>query len=252
MQWTDEAIILSVRPHGETSAIVEVFSREHGRALGLVHGGRSRRLRPVLQVGNLVQLTWKGRLAEHLGTFQAELKMSHAALMMDDPLALSALTSISSWLHLLAEREPHPSLFEVSLFVLDYLNDSDVWPALLVRWELAFLEEMGFGLDLGACAATGANDDLIYVSPRTGRAVSASAGEPYRDRLLSYPAFLQKGRGADVTERDVLSGFALTGYFLKDRILAPRGLTPPDSRQRMLTLLERRAGLPGGGNAKTH
>ena len=153
-----------------------------------------------------------------------------------------------AWLRLLAEREPHPNLYEVALFVLDYLGDADVWPALAVRWELAFLGEMGFGLDLGACAATGSNDDLVYVSPRTGRAVSASAGEPYSDRLLAFPAFLQKGRGGAVTERDVLSGFALTGYFLNDRLLAPRGLPFPESRQRMLALLERRAGfsIPNG------
>jgi DNA repair protein RecO (recombination protein O) len=240
MQWTDEALVLNVKPHGETAAIVEVFTRQNGRALGLVHGGRSRRLRPLLQPGNLVEVTWKGRLAEHLGSLNLELKKSHAAMAMDDALNLSALTSLCSWLHLLAEREPHPNLYEVALFVFDYLQDNDVWPALAVRWELTFLEEMGFGLDLSACAATGSNDDLVYVSPRTGRAVSASAGEPYRDKLLSYPAFLQRGRGAAVTDQDILRGFALTGYFLEERLLKPRDLKFPDSRRRMVSLLERR------------
>lgn len=240
MQWSDEALVLNVKPHGETAAIAEVFTRQHGRALGLVHGGRSRRLRPLLQAGNLVDVTWKGRLAEHLGTFNLELRKSHAALAMDDALNLSALTSLCSWLHLLAEREPHPNLYEVALFVLDYLSDSDVWPALAVRWELTFLDEMGFGLDLDVCAVTGGNDKLIYVSPRTGRAVSASAGEPYRDKLLSYPQFLQRGRGASVTDQDILRGFELTGYFLEARLLKPRGLSFPESRRRMLALLERR------------
>lgn len=239
MNWNDEGIILSVRQHGETAAVVELLTRQHGRHPGLVYGGRSRRLRPVLQIGNHVDAVWKARLAEHLGHVTVELRRGYAAEAMSDAKALAALTSLTALAHLLPERDPHPSLFEVSLFVLGFLDDPSVWPALMVRWEMALLDELGFGLDLSACAATGSNDQLIYVSPKSGRAVSASAGEPYRDRLLALPAFLA-GRGqAGVTEADIASGFALTGHFLATRVLAPREMTMPDARRRMVELVGR-------------
>jgi len=239
MNWSDEGVILSVRAHGETAAVVEVLTRSHGRHLGLVHGGRSRKSRPVLQIGNHVDLTWKARLADHLGHMNIELIRGYAASAMDDATALSGLTSLCALARLMPERDPHPNLYEVTLFVLAYLDDVSVWPALLARWELALLDELGFGLDLTQCAATGANDDLIYVSPRTGRAVSASAGEPYRDRLLALPQFLLPGRRAGVTARDVDSGFALTGHFLETRVINPRGETMPEPRTRLLSLLKR-------------
>ena len=176
MQWSDEGVILSVRPHGETAAVAEIFTRAHGRHLGLVHGGRSRRLRPVLQTGNHVDAVWKARLAEHLGNVSVELRKGYAAQAMDDPLTLAGLSSLCALAHLLPERDPHPSLFEVTLFVLGYLDEPDVWPALMVRWELALLDELGFGLDLAACASTGSEESLVYVSPKSGRAVSADAG----------------------------------------------------------------------------
>lgn len=236
MNWTDEAIVLSVRPHGETAAIAEVFTRSHGRHLGLVHGGRSRRLRPVLQTGNHVDAHWKARLADQLGHVTIEVRRGYAAETMEDAAALAALTSLAALLRLLPERDPHPNLFEVTLFVLGFLGDETVWPGLLVRWELALLEELGFGLDFTTCAATGSNDDLIYVSPRSGRAVSASAGEPYKDRLLTLPGFL-KGRAWGVTTADIRSGLALTGHFLQTRLLQPNGLSLPEPRTRLLALL---------------
>lgn len=239
MNWSDEGIILSVRPHGETAAVVELLTRAHGRHLGLVHGGRSRKARPVLQIGNHVSITWKARLADHLGHMQLELIRGYAATAMDDSAALSGLTSLTALAHLLAEREPHPNLYEVTLFVLAYLDDASVWPALLVRWEMALLGELGFGLDLTECAATGANDDLIYVSPKTGRAVSASAGEPYHDRLLALPQFLLPGRKAALVPGDVAKGFALTGHFLETRVLQPRGGELPEARTRMMGQLRR-------------
>jgi DNA repair protein RecO (recombination protein O) len=171
-------VILSVRPHGETAAVVELFTRSHGRHSGLVHGGRSRKLRPVLQIGNHVDAAWKGRLSEQLGHITLELRRGYAASVLNDGDALSGLTSMSSLTRLLPERDPHPSLYEITLFVLSFLDDASVWPALMVRWEMALLEELGFGLDLAACAATGSTDDLVYVSPKSGRAVSAEAGEP--------------------------------------------------------------------------
>lgn len=237
MNWTDEAIVLSVRPHGETAAVVELFTRAHGRHLGLVHGGRSRKQRPVLQIANHVDAVWKGRLADQLGHVTLELRTSYAGAAMDSASALAGLSSLTAMLRLLPERDPHPSLYEISLFVLGFMDDPSVWPALLVRWELALLGELGFGLDLGACAATGSNDALVYVSPKSGRAVSASAGEPYRDKLLALPSFLLEGSRSRVTTADVLAGLGLTRYFLERRVLAPRGAELPDARKRLEGLL---------------
>lgn len=239
MQWKDEAIVLSVRPHGETAAVVELFTRAHGRHLGLVHGGRSRRLRPVLQTGNQVDATWKARLSDQLGHVTLELSRPFAAGVMDNALALSALSSMAALARMLPERDPHPSLYEVTLFVLDFLQDATVWPALYVRWELALLEELGFGLDLTECAATGRNDQLIYVSPRSGRAVSASAGEPYKDKLLHLPGFLARSRGAVATTQDVAAGLELTRHFFEARVFQPRGESMPEVRARLAERLAR-------------
>jgi DNA repair protein RecO (recombination protein O) len=239
MQWIDEGVILSVRPHGETAAVAEVFTRDHGRHLGLVYGGRSRKLRPVLQTGNHVDVVWKARLQEHLGQLALEPRKGYGIAAMDDPAALAGLQSMCALTRLLAEREAHPNLFEVTLFVLGFLDDPTVWPALLVRWELALLGELGFGLDLSSCAATGRNDELIYVSPKSGRAVSASAGEPYRDRLLNLPGFLRGRTSGGVTARDLAAGLALTGHFLESRVLVPREASLPEPRQRLVDLLMR-------------
>ncbi|MEZ5818230.1 MAG: DNA repair protein RecO [Hyphomicrobiaceae bacterium] len=241
MNWNDEAIVLSVRAHGETAAVAELLTREHGRYLGFVHGGRSRRLRPTLQTGNHVDVEWKGRLADQLGHFAIELRRGFAAEAMAaaDPARLAALSSLATMARLLPERDPHPALFEVTLFVLGFLDDPTVWPALIVRWELALLEELGYGLDLAQCAATGSNDHLIYVSPRTGRAVSASAGEPYKDRLLALPGFLAGRVHGGVANTELAAGFALTGHFLETRVLAPHGIAMPEVRSRMVTLLLR-------------
>ncbi len=242
MQWTDEGIVLSVRPHGETAAVVELWTRSHGRHLGLVYGGRSRKLRPILQTGNHVDATWKARLSDQLGHVTLELRRGFAAETMDDSAALAAMSSMMSLTRLLPERDPHPNLYEITLFVLGFLNDVTVWPALVVRWELALLGELGFGLDLNRCAETGANDQLLYVSPKTGRAVSASAGEPYRDRLLPLPQFLTRQRTGGVTTDDVKAGFGLTGHFLETRVLAQRQEHLPETRARLLTYLAKAQG----------
>ena len=239
MQWSDEGVVLGVRPHGENAAVLELFTRRHGRHLGLVHGGRSRRLRPVLQVGNHVDATWKARLADSLGHFALELRKGFAALLMEDAAALAAMTSMAALVRLLPERDPHPNLYEITQFVLGYLGDRPVWPALVVRWELALLDELGFGLDLAACAATGSSRDLAYVSPKSGRAVSAEAGEPYKDRLLALPPFLRAGAAGGVSAEDVLAGFALTRHFLEARVLSQRNLEMPEARGRLLAYLRR-------------
>jgi DNA repair protein RecO (recombination protein O) len=239
MDWNDEGIILGVRPHGETASVVELLTRDHGRHLGLVHGGRSRRLRPILQPGNHVEVSWKARLAEQLGHMTLETRRAYAAEVMDHPMPLAGLATLTTLARLLPERDPHPGLYEVSLFVLGFLDEPEVWPALLVRWELALLDELGFGLDLTACAATGGNDDLIYVSPKSGRAVSASAGEPYRDRLLALPSFLRGRSQGVVSQSDLAAGYTLTGHFLETRILVPRDETLPEVRGRLTDMLAR-------------
>jgi DNA repair protein RecO (recombination protein O) len=166
-----------------------------------------------------------------------ELRKSYAALVLDDAAALAALTSIAALARLLPERDPHPNLFEVTLFVLGYLDEREVWPALLVRWELALLGELGFGLDLTTCAATGATTDLTYVSPKSGRAVSTAAGEPYKERLLALPQFLAGRAPEGVSAADVAAGLALTEHFLLARVLRPRDLAMPEARNRLLSYL---------------
>ena len=239
MQWSDEGVILSVRPHAETAAVVEILTREHGRHLGLVHGGRSRKARPVLQIGNHVEATWKARLSEQLGVMTIEPSRSYGVEAMDDAAALCALMSMCSLARALPERDPHPNLYEVTLFVLGFLDDFDVWPALYVRWELALLDELGFGLDLARCAATGGVADLVYVSPKSGRAVSLAAGEPYKERLLGLPAFLRGQTGNGVHPSDVLAGLDLTTHFLQSRLCQPRDQTLPEPRSRLRALIQK-------------
>jgi DNA repair protein RecO (recombination protein O) len=238
MQWSDEGVILGVRTHGETGAVLELFTRAHGRHLGLVHGGRSRKLRPVLQTGNHVDVTWKARLADHLGHYAVELRKAFAAQVMDDAAALAALTSIATLTRLLPERDPHPSLYEVTLFVLGFLYERAVWPALVVRWELALLEELGFGLDLARCAATGSTDDLAYVSPKTGRAVSRAAAGPYKEKLIELPAFLSTG-GLPADNEELRKGLDLTGYFLERHVFWPHNKPLPAARARFMETLQR-------------
>jgi DNA repair protein RecO (recombination protein O) len=238
MQWDDEAIILAVKPLGETAVVAELFTRGHGRHLGLVQGGRSRRIRPVLQTGNHVTVRWTARLDAQLGQFSLDLREAFAAKLLDRPLPLLGIETIAALIRLLPERDPHPSLFEVTLFVAQFLDDDAVWPALLGRWELALLEELGFGLDLTTCAATGVSDDLIYVSPRSGRAVSAQAGAPYQAKLLTLPAFLCGNPGAP-SRQDIQAALKLTGYFLEHRVLMPQGGTLPEVRERLVNRLSR-------------
>jgi DNA repair protein RecO (recombination protein O) len=240
MDWSDEGIFLTAKPLGEANAVAELFTLGHGRHLGLVRGGRSRRMRPLLQPGNLLRATWRARLSEHLGGFNIELIEAHAARVLDDRLALAAVGSLSGLVRLLPERDPHPELYAATLDVLRSLDDFALWPARLVRWELQLLQELGFGLDLSECAATGARTELAYVSPRSGRAVSREAGQPYGGKLLGLPAFMLD----DVTAADcdeIAAGFALTGYFLERDVLAPHGLAVPQARERLIAFLARPA-----------
>jgi DNA repair protein RecO (recombination protein O) len=238
MEWRDQGFVLSVRRHGESNAIVELLTPAHGRAMGLVRGGRSRVQRPVLQPGNLVQASWRARLEDHLGTFTLEPLALKAGFLMDDATRLAALSTLTALAQLLPEREPHPRVYEAARVVLDAMEDDALWPALLVRWELGLLDELGFGLDLTRCAATGSTLDLAYVSPKSGRAVSQAAGAEWHDRLFDLPGFL-KGEGA-ATSAAVLAGFRLTGYFLARHVLEPRGINMPPARDRMLALISQK------------
>ena len=237
MEWSDEALIIGIRKHGEASVILEAMTREHGRHLGIVKGGRSARMRPVLQPGNAVDLVWRARLEEHLGVYALEPREQRAARVMASAPALHALHLVGAVLRLLPERDPHPALYETAQLIADHCDEPRVAPALVVRMELAILSELGFQLDLSSCAATGAHDDLIYVSPKSGRAVSRDAGAPWRDRLLPLPAFLRAVDKAP-TREDVRDGFRLTGYFLERDLFGPRGLPMPDSRATLIASLD--------------
>ncbi len=239
MDWIDAAIVLHARPHGETNAVVELFTRQHGRHPGLVRGGRSRKLRPLLQTGNLVKAEWRARLSEQLGFFTLELDQPYAARALDDRLALAAIASLASLTGLFAERDPHPGLFDMMRLVLDHLGDAALWPQLMVRFELRLLGEVGFGLDLERCAATGERGNLVYVSPKSGRAVCAEAGEPYKAKLLALPAFLKSRTSAEASPRDILDALTLTGYFLDLHVLGPRNLRLPEGRGQLLEALRK-------------
>ncbi len=235
MEWRDTAIVLGVRRHGESSVVATLLTHRHGRHAGLVRGGASRRYRGVLQPGNELAVRWRARLEEHLGTFAVELVEGHAARVMHDPGRLAALASACTLVEAgLAEREPHADVFEGMRGLLAALSDTD-WARAYVDWEVQLLGQLGFGLDLSVCAATGRNDALAYVSPKSGRAVSLSAGAPYRDRLLPLPPFLVAE--ASPSPQDLVDGLRLTGYFLERYILRPHGRTLPDARARLAARL---------------
>jgi len=231
MQWVDEAIVLGVKRHGEASAILEVMTREHGRHLGLVRGAAGARLRPVLQPGNRVSVTWRARLDEHLGHYVVEGLDLAAARFLDAAHALYGLMHIAALCRLLPERDPHPQIHATLDHVLCALVDARLAGPRMARFELQLLAELGFGLDLESCAATGSTAELVYVSPKSGRAVSRTAGLPWRDKLLRLPAFLGEPEPEQVpSAADLADGFAVTGFFLQRHVLEPRGLTMPEAR----------------------
>jgi DNA repair protein RecO (recombination protein O) len=231
-EWVDAAFVIAVRRHGESGLIVDLLTREHGRHLGLVRGGQSPRRRSMLQPGNAVAATWRGRLPEHLGTFDCELLRANAARLLDEPDRLAALVSATALLAVsLPEREPHADVFAGFAVLIEALDSAADWPARYVGWECGLLRSLGFGLDLTRCAATGATRDLAYVSPRTGRAVSREAGRPYHDKLLPLPEFLQ--HEAIATKADIAAGLTLTEHFLRRHLLLPQGRNLPAARTRL-------------------
>lgn len=239
IDWREEGLVLGVRRHGETAAILEVFTEGHGRHLGVVRGGGSRRLAPLLQPGGQLDLAWSARLDAHIGSFAVEPVRSRAAAILNDRLALAGLNAAAALLSFtLPEREPHATLYRRSVGLLDLLGTNEAWPVAYLHWELALLEEMGFGLDLSACAVTGATEDLVHVSPKTGRAVSRGAAGVWTDRLLPLPPILLGQGPGPVAE--ILAGLRTTGHFLATRLAPAQGDRPlPPARQRLLDALAR-------------
>ncbi|BDV35357.1 DNA repair protein RecO [Methylocystis iwaonis] len=229
MEWQDEGLVIGARKHGETSVILELMTRAHGRHLGVVRGGRSKAMRPVLQPGNLVASTWRARLEDHMGAYAVEPLALRAARYLDRAAALHGVTMLAALLRLLPERDPHEALFDMAEAIAVRLDSPNAAAPLMAQFELALLGALGFGLDLERCAVTGTRDDLAYVSPKTGRAVNREAGAPWRDRLLPYPRFLQEETEYAAPE-EIADAFRLTGYFLTRDVLAPRGAALPASR----------------------
>ncbi len=241
MDWRDEGIILGTRKHGETSAIVELMTREHGRHLGLVQGGRSHKLRPMLQAGNRVAAEWRARLDEHLGQFVLEPVSFAAARLIESRLALAGLQLLASHLRLLPERDPHPQLFETLAVILDCFEDPLLSGELIARFELRLLDELGFGLALEECAATGRRDELIFVSPKSGRAVCREAGAPYAAKMLSLPGFLAQQPGCSASVEELQAAWTLSGFFLSRDVYGPRGVEPPDARSAFIAAIRKLA-----------
>ena len=237
MEWQGDGLILNTRKHGENSAIIDVLTRERGRHMGLVRGGRSRAMRPVLQAGNMVHVVWRARLEDHLGAFTVDPHRMIVAGIIDDVHRLAGLTTITTLASLLPEREPHPRIYDASLLLIEHLNDDAIWPAVLVKWEMGLLEELGFGLDLARCAVSGETADLTHVSPRTGRAVCAREAAPWQDKLLALPAFVT-GASVAASNAEIVQGLKLTGHFLARHIFEPRGVSAPEQRRRILRWLE--------------
>ena len=239
MEWSDQGIVLSARKHGETSAIVCLMTRDYGVHAGLVRGGSGKRKRGDLQPGNRVEAHWRGRLAEHLGSYTCEVVHAHAAVLMDVPDALAGLSAALAMTEsALPEREAHPSIFEGLDILLNALEGED-WPSVYVKWELGLLGELGFGLDFSCCAATGVTENLIYVSPKSGRAVSAEAGQIYKSKLLTLPAFLLN-QGVAGGPEEIVDGLVLTGYFLERHVFGHlRSKSLPAARHRLLERLRK-------------
>lgn len=239
MDWRDEGILLNVRRHGETSAIIDVFTALHGRHAGIVRGGVSRKIAPILQPGAQLDVSWRARLEDHLGTYTVEPLRSRAAAALADRLSLAGLNAVTALLGFaLPEREANPQLYKISEQLLDLLGQNEVWPLAYLRFEIALLEATGMGLDLRACAVTGTNENLCYISPRTGRAVSEQAAGPWVSKLLPLPPILKgEGPGSDA---EIAQALQTTGYFLNEKLAPNIGNRKlPGARGRYVDMFER-------------
>lgn len=241
MEWRDQGVLLSVRKHGEHAAIIEVLTSEHGRHAGVVQGGASRKMAPVLQPGAQVLVEWRARLEDHLGSFKVEPIRSRAASIMAERETLLLIGVIAAMLRaFLPEREEHPEIYARTLALLDALDQPEQRAGSYALWEVALLGELGFGLDLSVCASTGSAQDLIYVSPRSGRAVSRGAGAPYANRMLPLPGFMRLDEPELAETSTALDGLRMTGYFLEHQLAPSLGLKDlPAARMRYVSYLER-------------
>jgi DNA repair protein RecO (recombination protein O) len=238
MDWSDQGIVLASRPHGETGLVVSLLTQTHGRHSGFVHGGVSRKARPVWQMGNVVEVNWRARTAEQLGNYTGELREPHAARALDNAAELAGLSAACVMVDaVLPEREPHPAMFDGFHAFLTVLGHPG-WEAIYVRLELGLLQELGFGLDLEKCGATGTTDDLAFVSPKTGRAVSRAAAGPYKEKLLALPAFLSTG-GLPADDEELRQGLDLTGFFIERHVFWPQNKPLPPARARFMETLQR-------------
>jgi DNA repair protein RecO (recombination protein O) len=242
MDWRDEGLLISARRHGESAAIVELFTADHGRHAGVVRGGASRRMTPLLQPGARLSVDWSARLEEHIGWFRVDPIETPLVAVLGDRAALATLASVVALVAVaLPERAAHPALYAATRALVARLGRGSDWPAAYARWELGLLAELGFGLDLAACALTGATGDLAFVSPRSGRAVARAAGAPWAARLLALPGFL-RDPAQPAAPADLGPALALTGHFMETR-LAPtlaRGALP-QARARAVAALARTA-----------
>lgn len=239
MEWRGAGILLSVRRHGESAAIIDVFTPDRGRHAGIVRGGASRKMAPILQPGAQLDVSWRARLEDHLGTYTVEPVRSRTAQVMSNRAALAGLNAVVALVAFaLPERDAHPRLYQQTEQLLDLLGQDEIWPLAYLRFELALLEACGLGLDLTECAVTGAQDVLIYVSPRTGRAVSAAGAGEWADKLLPLPPILS-GTG-DAPDAEILAALGVTGHFLSEKLAAEQSGKPlPDARARYLDLFSR-------------
>ncbi|MGL5447514.1 MAG: DNA repair protein RecO [Rhabdaerophilum sp.] len=240
MEWRDEGLVLATRRFGERDCVLEVMTEQHGRHLGLVRGGRSSRHAPMLQPGNRLSLVWRARLDEHLGAFTAETLVARAGQVLASPLALHAVNHLGLLLRLMPEREAHPHVYHAADGLCGLLGEPALLAATLVRFELMILTELGFGVDLSECAATGSTENLVYVSPKSARAVSAEAGDPYAAKLLRLPQFLLVSPRADTPPPDaqaLQNAFQLSGFFLARHVFEPRGMLDVSARNAFLTQL---------------
>ena len=239
MEWSDEGLVIARRHHGESAAIVSLLTREHGRHVGRVRGGGGRRAVGLYQPGNLLSVVWRGRLPEHLGNYNCEAMQSFAARVIDDPLRLGALTAACAIIEVaLPEREPHQTLYEATLELFKAL-EGESWAAHYARWECQCLADLGFGLDLSQCALTGTVDDLAYVSPRSGRAVSRAVGQPYAGKLFALPSFLMSEQSESVPARAIVDALEMTGHFLERNVLAASDKPVPQARIQFVDRLRR-------------
>ena len=238
------AIVLSLRVHGEHSAVVRLMTEEHGLQAAYVRGARGRRMRPVLIAGNLVSAVLSARTDSQLPQATVELTHSRAPLMAE-PLPAAAIewaTALTATA--LPEAQPYPRLYSALdgvLAAIEAAPSASGWGTALVRYELLLLAELGFGLDLESCAVNGSTDDLVAVSPRSGRAVSAAEAEPYAGKLLPLPRFVREGGQAGWL--DIAQGLDLTGHFLMRDLLTQKSAVLGEARSRLVERLRRAGGL---------